>query len=137
MKKLILTLVTALLFNLAGAQTTYKATRAEWYVYNERTQQWDVQAINKDININIVSYKDVVNIQAQAPTLYRISNRTDNDIDKFIGFRYDAFEYVGMKKCTLDIMKMKGDDTSGIFVISIYIQDQGNYINLRYFATTN
>ena len=136
MKKLILTLVTALLFNLAGAQTTYKAARAEWHVYNEQTQQWEVQVINKDININIVSYKDVVNIQAQSPTLYRISNKKDNESEDFVGYRYDAVEYVGMKKCTLDIMKMKGDN-SGIFVISIFIQDQGNYINLRYFATTN
>jgi predicted transglutaminase-like cysteine proteinase len=136
MKKLILTLVTALLFNLAGAQTTYKAVRAEWYVLNEQTDKWEVQSINKDININIVAYKDIVNIQAQAPTLYRISNRKNNEIEDFVGYRYDAIEYVGIKKCTLDIMKMKNDN-SDIFVISIIVQEQGNYINLRYFATTN
>jgi hypothetical protein len=135
MKKILLVL--ALLFGTVNAQTTYKANRAEWYWYNERTNKWEAQAINKDININIVAYKDVVNIQAQAPTLYRISNRKDNETEDFVGYRFDAFEYVGLKKCTLDIMKMKGDNTSGIFVISIFVQDQGNYINLRYFATTD
>jgi len=136
MKKVLLLLTAILIIGALNAQVTYKATRAEWHLLNERTQQWEPQVINEDVNISIVAYKDVINIQAQRPSLYRISNKQNNRIGGFVGYRYDAFEYVDMKKCTVDLLKLEKDDSS-IFIISIIVEEQGRYVNLRYFANMN
>jgi len=136
MKKVLLLLAAILIIGALNAQVTYKATRAEWHLLNERTQQWEPQVINEDVNISIVAHKDVINIQAQRPSLYRISNKQDNRIGGFVRYRYDAFEYVDMKKCTVDVLKLEKDN-SDIFIISIIVEEQGRYVNLRYFANMN
>lgn len=136
MKKIILTLVAALTFSISNAQTTYKAFQAEWYLFNEKIGEWVEQTSNKDLNINIVMFKDIVNIQAQRPTLYRVTESSKKTVNtkEIKGVEYEAFEYVQMQKCTLSIIKLKEDD-SGVFVISIIINDSGNLINLRYYTT--
>lgn len=138
MKKLILTLVAALTLSISNAQTVYKAFQAEWYLYNERIEEWVEQTSNKDLNINIVMFKDVVNIQAQRPTLYRVTEASKKVInnEEIRGVEYEAFEYVEMKKCKLSILKLK-EDNSNMFLISIIVNESGNLINLRYYTTTN
>lgn len=136
MKKYILTLVTVLAFLAGNTQTLYKAFQAEWYLYNERTEEWVEQTSNKGLDINVAIFKDVVNIQAKRPTLYRISEATKKVVStgEIKGYEYEAFEYVQMQKCTLSLLKLKEDD-SNMFMLSIIINDSGKLINLRYFIT--
>lgn len=138
MKKYILTLVAVLAFLVGSTQTTYKAFQAEWYLYNEKTEEWVEQTSNKDLSISVVMFKDVVNIQAQRPTLYRISQASKKlvNTNEIGGYEYEAFEYVEMQKCKLSLLKLK-EDNSNVFVLSIIINDSGRLVNLRYFLTVN
>jgi len=134
MKKLLLALLTVLsLIGNAQDSKTYKIIQTEWYLYDEVNKEWRLQTQNKDINIDLVVYKNVINIQAQTPTLYRLDESSKRTIDnkKIIGFRYDAVECVNMEKCTVDIATIPDAD---IFLFSVVVKKDEYLVNLRFFA---
>ena len=119
--------------------TTYKVFRTEFYIFNERSEKWVLETKNEDVNINMVSYKNVINIQAKTPTLYRIDKSSESNIgggDKqYFGVRYDAFECVNMTKCTIDLVRLTNLD-SKTFLLSVIFKDEVvGKINLRFFST--
>lgn len=136
MKKLILTLITALLFQFSNAQTVYETFQSEWYVYNSVSEKWEEQTINKNINIDIVLYKDVINIQAKKPTLYRLDRDTKESIsgDGFTGYRYAAVECVEMTKCIVDIVVLKSNNSQNTLMISVITAMDDVKINMRYYC---
>ena len=83
MKKLFI--LSAILFAtlslFAQDSKTYVITRSEWYLYNELKEEWVLQTQNKDVKINMVTYKNVINIQAQTPSLYRLDETTKKPIE--------------------------------------------------------
>ena len=92
-----------------------------------------------DVNINMVSYKNVINIQAKTPTLYRIDKLSEKSIgggDKdYFGVRYSAIECVDMKKCTLDLVRLS-DLTSRSFILSVVFDNETlGKVNLRFYST--
>ena len=143
MKKIMLLVSTIMLslfcFGQNDESTTYKVFRTEFYIFNERTEKWDLETKNEKVNIDMVSYKNVINIQAKTPTLFRIDKTSEQNIgggDKeYFGVRYDAFECVNMNKCTIDLVRLS-DLQSKVFIFSVIYKDEVvGKINLRYFST--
>lgn len=142
MKKLLLTLLMILTFAVSYSQSTkselYKIFRSEFYLYNTNTEMWELQTQNKDVDIDMVSYKNVINIQAKTPTLYRIDESSLENIGggnkEYYGYRYKAIEYVNMTKCTIDIVRLY-ESTNNTFLFSvIYTDESVGKINLRYYT---
>ena len=87
---------------------------------------------------NKEEYKNVVNIQAKTPTLYRIDVSTETKIGgsgyDYNGVRYSALECVDMKKCTLDLVRLN-DVSSKSFVLSVIFNNETlGKVNLRYYS---
>jgi len=135
MKKLILVLAAILSFTCINAQESkvYRISQTEWYLYNEVTKKWDLQTQNKNTSIDLVSYKNVINIQAKTPTLYRLDETSKREIggDEYRGYRYDAIECVNMEKCTVDIVVMPGTE---IFLLSVITDKEDFKANLRFYG---
>jgi hypothetical protein len=138
MKKLILLLsfvVSSFVsFSQNDESTIYKVFKTEFYIYNEDSEKWVIQSKN-DVDITMVSYKNVINIQAKTPTLYRIDKLSEKSIgggDKdYYGVRVNALECVDMKKCVIDL----SDPTSKTFVLSVIFDNETlGKINLRYYS---
>lgn len=143
MKKILILLSFLFLTFQSKAQseesTTYKIFRTELYIYNENSEKWVMETRNDDININMVSYKNVINIQAKTPSLYRIDKLSEKNIggrDKdFFGVRYNAIECVDMKKCTIDLVRLS-DLTSKSFIFSVVFENETlGKVNLRFYST--
>lgn len=144
MKKLII-LLSFILFNLTSfgqseESTTYKVFKTEFYIYNESSEKWNLESQNS-VDLNMVSYKNVINIQAKTPTLYRIDKLSEKNIgggDKnYFGVRVNAIECVDMKKCVIDLFRLS-DLTSKTFVLSVIFDNETlGKINLRYYSILN
>lgn len=82
MKKLIIATLAILSTVFVNAQDSkvYKVLRSEWYLFDEDAKEWRLQTQNRDISIDLVVYKDVINIQAQSPTLYRLDETTKESL---------------------------------------------------------
>ena len=141
MKKVLLLLSFILcgLFSFAQSEesTVYNVFKTEFYIYQEDSEKWVLQSQNA-VNINMVSYKNVINIQAKTPTLFRIDKLSEKNIgggDKnYFGVRVNAIECVDMKKCTIDLIRLS-DPTSKTFVVSIIFDNETlGKINLRYYS---
>lgn len=141
MKKLILLLsfvVSSFVsFSQNDESTIYKVFKTEFYIYNEDSEKWVIQSKN-DVDITMVSYKNVINIQAKTPTLYRIDKLSEKSIgggDKdYYGVRVNALECVDMKKCVIDLFRLS-DPTSKTFVLSVIFDNETlGKINLRYYS---
>lgn len=141
MKKLIISLCFILCSLISFAQneesTTYKVFKTEFYIFNENSEKWSLESQNS-VDINMVSYKNVINIQAKTPTLYRIDKLSEKNIgggDKnYYGVRVNAIECVDMKKCVIDLFRLS-DPTSKTFVLSIIFENETlGKINLRYYS---
>ena len=141
MKKvlLLLTFILCGLFSFAQSEesTVYNVFKTEFYIYEEDSEKWVLQSQNA-VNINMVSYKNVINIQAKTPTLFRIDKLSEKNIgggDKnYFGVRVNAIECVDMKKCTIDLIRLS-DPTSKTFVVSIIFDNETlGKINLRYYS---
>jgi len=141
MKKVLLLLSFILcgLFSFAQSEesTVYNVFKTEFYIYEEDSEKWVLQSQNA-VNINMVSYKNVINIQAKTPTLFRIDKLSEKNIgggDKnYFGVRVNAIECVDMKKCTIDLIRLS-DPTSKTFVVSIIFDNETlGKINLRYYS---
>ena len=134
MKKLLLALFTVLsLVGNAQESKVYKIIQSEWYMYDNIKEEWRLQTQNKDVSIDLVVYKNVVNVQAKTPTLYRLDESSKRKIGTkdVVGFRYDAIECVNMEKCTVDIATMQDAD---IFLFSVIVKKDEYLVNLRFFA---
>lgn len=141
MKKLILLLsfvVSSFVsFSQNDESTIYKVFKTEFYIYNEDSEKWVIQSKN-DVDITMVSYKNVINIQAKTPTLFRIDKLSEKSIgggDKdYYGVRVNALECVDMKKCVIDLFRLS-DPTSKTFVLSVIFDNETlGKINLRYYS---
>lgn len=141
MKKIaiILSLLFSVFFSYAQSEesTVYKIFKTEFYIYNENLEKWELQSRN-DVDINMVSYKNVINIQAKTPTLYRIDKLSEKNIgggDKeYFGVRYSALECVDMKKCTIDLVRLS-DLTSKSFMFSVIFDNETlGRVNLRFYS---
>jgi len=141
MKKflILLSFIFCSLFSFAQSEesTVYNVFKTEFYIYEEDSEKWVLQSQNA-VNINMVSYKNVINIQAKTPTLFRIDKLSEKNIgggDKnYFGVRVNAIECVDMKKCTIDLIRLS-DPTSKTFVVSIIFDNETlGKINLRYYS---
>ena len=127
-------------FSQSEESTVYNVFKTEFYIYDEESEKWVLQTQN-DVNINMVSYKNVINIQAKTPTLYRIDKLSEKNIgggDKsYYGVRVNALECVDMKKCVIDLFRLS-DPTSKTFVLSVIVDNETlGKINLRYYSILN
>lgn len=141
MKKFLflITLIFSCFFSFAQSEesTTYKVFKTEFYIFNENSEKWTLESQNS-VDINMVSYKNVINIQAKTPTLYRIDKLSEKNIgggDKnYFGVRVNALECVEMKKCVIDLFRLS-DPTSKTFVLSVIFENETlGKINLRYYS---
>lgn len=130
------------LFSFAQSEesTVYNVFKTEFYIYEEDSEKWILQSQN-DVNINMVSYKNVINIQAKTPTLYRIDKLSEKNIGggekNYYGVRVNAIECVDMKKCVIDLFRLS-DPTSKTFVLSVIFDNETlGKINLRYYSILN
>lgn len=137
MKKLIFSLAILLVSFVGYTQDskTYLITTSEWYLYNETDERWELQTQNKSVNIDLVNYKNVINIQAKTPTLYRLDEDSKKEIKGkgWSGLRYDAIECVDMVKCTVDIVFLASEG-SDRFLFSAISERDGYKVNLRFYA---
>lgn len=136
------TLIFLSFFSFAQSEesTTYKVFKTEFYIFNENSEKWTLESQNS-VDINMVSYKNVINIQAKTPTLYRIDKLSEKNIgggDKnYYGVRVNAIECVDMKKCVIDLFRLS-DPTSKTFVLSVIVDNETlGKINLRYYSILN
>lgn len=143
MKKLLLILGILVSSFISFAQnaesTVYKIFKTEFYIYNDRTEKWSLESRNEDVDIDMVSYKNVINIQAKTPTLFRIDKYSEKTIEakEYFGVRVNAFECVNMNNCTIDLIRLTKDD-SKVFMLSVIFNDETlGKINLRYYSILN
>ena len=140
LKLLILSLILSFsVFGQNAESVVYKVYLTEFYIYNQNTGKWVIETRNEDVEIDLVSYKNVINIQALTPTLYRIDKSTEQKIGgngkDFFGYRYDAYECVNMTNCTLDLVRLS-DIQSKTFMLSvIFFDSRLGKVNLRYYST--
>lgn len=142
MKKLILFLSFLLMYSVGFAQssesTTYKIFRTEFYIYNESLEKWELKTRNDNLNFFMVSYKNVVNIQAKTPTLYRIDESSEEKIGgedyEFYGVRYSAIECVDMKKCSLDLVRLNKMSSKTFLLSVVFYNETLGKVNLRYYS---
>lgn len=135
---MLLIIVFSGLLSYAQESKVYTANRTAWYIYNENTKDWDLQSENTDVNIDIVVFKNVINIQAKTPSLFRLDEDSKRQIntENLAGLRYSAIECVDMQKCTVDIVASKNTDSRVFVLLITYNKDIGK-VNLRYYATYN
>jgi hypothetical protein len=143
MKKVLLSLFLLLIASFCFGQnsesTVYKIFRTEFYIYSQSEEKWVLQSRNDDVEIDMVSYKNVINIQAKTPTLFRIDKTTEESIGggnkDYFGYRYAAIECVNMNKCTIDLVRLS-DLSSKNFLFSVIFRDEVvGKVNLRYYST--
>ena len=124
----------ATLSSFAQDSKTYVITRSEWYLYNEDKEEWMLQTQNRDVKINMVTYKNVINIQAATPTLFRLEESSKKPIEgkDFTGLSYSALECVEMRDCTVHIVVL--DENKNFFLFSVIYNLKGEKVNLRFYA---
>ena len=140
MKKLFLLALAVVTMLTSYAQketsTVYEVYTAEFYLYNKTTEKWDLQTQKTDISLDMVFYKDAINIQAKAPLLLKLKTETKEPIkgDTFTGYRFTALECVNEHKCTVDYVYYYAEPNK--FTISILYNDEVlGGVNLRYYST--
>jgi hypothetical protein len=141
MKKLLLSLVLIIASITSYCQkdesVLYKAYQTEFYTFNTTTDKWVLETKHDDVNINIVFFKNSINVQALTPTLFKLKKETKEsfNMDNIYGVKFDAFECVKETVCRVNYIYTKEGD---IFILSIVFQDEtlGN-INLRYYCKMN
>lgn len=138
MKKILLVLSLILTATVIYAQESkvYKISRSEMYIYNSLIKEWEQQTVNDDVNINLVTYKNVINIQAKTPSLYRLDEDSKERIEttSLQGYKYKALECVDMKNCMVDVLVSKNEENR-VFVFSAVFDNQVlGKVNLRFFG---
>ena len=142
MKKLILSVITCLMFLFTYAQnddaSVYQIYQSEFYTYDSQTERWNLETQNKNVNISMVFYKDAINIQARTPTLFKIKMESKKPIrgNGYYGFSFDALECVDGKACKVDYVYLENDKNA--FMLSVSFKDDVlGKVNLRYYSTLN
>lgn len=131
---LILFLTLATTFVFAQDSKTYIVNRSEMHIYNSITKEWELQSINDDVSISLITYKDIINIQAKVPSLYRLDEKSKEKIEttSLQGYKYKAMEYVDMKNCLVDILVSKNPENR-VFVFSVIFNNEVlGKVNLRF-----
>lgn len=136
MKKLLIFIAIsfAAVVSFAQDSKTYVITRSEWYLYNDLREEWVLQTQNKDVKINMVTYKNVINIQALTPTLFRLDESSKKNIEgkDYTGLSYSAIECVELRECTVHIVVL--DENKTFFLFSVIYNLKGEKVNLRFYA---
>ena len=129
MKHFFISLLLVLSSLISNSQSTHKAFMTEMYLYNSKTEDWELYQKNSDIDINIVIDGEFINFQALMPTMYRIYPDTKELIKttNLTGVRYKAKELKEDKEVYIDIVR----GTSGKFMLSIINPIDG--YNFRYY----
>lgn len=138
MKKIIKLLILTFAFTSVYSQEsrTYKIKRSEMYIYNTFLKEWEQQSVNEDVSINLVTYKNVINIQAKTPSLYRLDEDSKERMEtpSLKGYKYRAIECVDMKNCLVDVLVSK-EDENRVFVFSaVFDNEVLGKVNLRFFG---
>lgn len=132
MKTLILSFVLSLFSFLAKSQETYyMAVQTEMYLYNQKTDSWDLHQKNGDVKIRIVVEEQFVTFQAKSPSMYKIYLNTKEPLEttSLTGYRYSAKDLKKDVMVKLDIVRSK--NSAGAAMLSIVNNTEG--INLRFF----
>ena len=90
--------------------------------------------ISMSIAHDMVTYKNVINIQAATPTLFRLEESSKKPIEgkDFTGLSYSALECVEMRDCTVHIVVL--DENKNFFLFSVIYNLKGEKVNLRFYA---
>lgn len=131
------TFLVTYLLSFSQDSKTYVITRSEWYLYNDLKEEWVLQTQNRDVKINMVTYKNVINIQAATPTLFRLDDSSKKEIEgkDFVGLSYSALECVEWRDCTVHIVVL--DENKTFFLFSVIYYLKGEKVNLRFYAKVN
>ena len=118
----------------AQEYNTYLITRSEWYLYDELKEEWILQTQHKDAKIEMVTYKNVIEIKAEKPSFYILDEKTEEPIKgkEFSGLGYSGIEWNKKTKCTLHIVFL--DENQKFFLFSVIYKLNGEKINLRFYA---
>lgn len=127
--KTVLTSLLTVFVSFAFGQNYYKAVQTEVHKKNTYTNKWELLDQNKNTSIDIVSENNLLNIQAQSPTMYKLYSLDKEEIvhEKFNGYRYRATELKNDINCTVELLYHK---ETGYVIISVLYSDY----NLRYFV---
>lgn len=115
----------------------YKAYQTEFYTHSPSTDKWNLETKNEDVNIDIVFYKDVINVQAHTPTLFKLYKGSQKSFDRetIYGVTFDAYEAVKEITCRVNYIYVKN---SNDFVLSVVFEDATlGTVNLRYYCKSN
>lgn len=141
MKKIFITLLIIITSFVAFSQTNnatyYTVYQTELYIYNNRTNQWDLETQNKNTDIEMVFYINSINIQAKTPTLYKLKTeskqtfRLDNGL---YGVSFDALDCVNDVLCRVDYVYSTSNKSFFLISVTFENNDLGK-VNLRYYST--
>ena len=112
----------------------YKAYRTEFYIYNDRTEEWDLKTKHDDLNITIVFYKNVINVQAKTPSLFKLTKENKETFDRegIYGVTFEAFECVKEYECKVSYVYYKNNNN---FLLSVLFENEIlGTVNLRYYC---
>jgi hypothetical protein len=131
MKKILTTFAFILITLVSFSQSYYTAYRTEIHSWDENEKVFKLSKKNIDLSISIVVEKESVNIQAESPTMFYVSENSKTEISGkgYTGYRYKSLELKNSKECMFDIIYFKETDQ---VMIGILYQDEG--ISLRYYV---
>jgi len=125
------------LISTAQDPNVYRVYQTELYIWNRITGEWKMETQNKDVNIQMVSYKNVINIQAKTPTLYRINeskSETIGDGREYTGTRWRGWECVNWVEATIDLVRLVNSEYPTFLFSVVYTDEVVGKVNLRYYT---
>jgi hypothetical protein len=134
MKKIFLLFFVALVALTSNAQSVYKASITELHFWDSKTEQWQLNTKQSDLDISITVEEEFISIFAKSPSMYRVFVATKEEIStkSLRGFKYAGLDLKTGKNVRIDVMK---SIESNLGVISIINSSEG--YNLRFFVMTD
>lgn len=132
MKKIFLAFICFLVSFSAISQSFYKVTNTELYLWNQKSEDWELYQKLSDLSINLCVEDEFVTIFAQSPSMYKIYNGTKSDISTktLVGNRYVALDLKKGIEVKIDIVKLKEGSGAMLSVVNV---KEG--FNQRFFLT--
>jgi len=132
MKKLAILFFLGFISLSSFAQTFYKATITEMYMYDRNKEEWTLYQKNSDVNITVVIEDEFISLQAKTPTMYKIylNSKEPMNTKSLKGYRYLAKDLKEEKMVKIDVVV---SEEAEMAIVSIINHNEG--YNLRFYLT--
>lgn len=132
MRTLFLTLLLSI-STLLNAQSRYKASTSEMYVYDTDKEEWTLYQKNSNVDIDVIVEEEFITFFAKTPTMFKINLETKEkfSVGGSEGYRYIATDLKKDASVIIDILVNSDKSKTMISITNKYKK-----YNLRYILDT-